>query len=1172
MSTVSTTPRTTKYSSEEEVKFKVDVAGGVSQRRGESYDYLVICAVLITAVVLKKLQRRIHFPYTVFMFIAGFGFSYQDAENERRLDSLSMWLRNIKFHVLMVFVPAATVYATQGINHFIFRRCHREITVFSVGTLGISTVVSALYAYTFLGTKGINNCLLFGILLCSCERLPIADQLLEEGRYPILTTMLQAESIVNNLFVWSVLDTVEAHNNQGVTTVLNHLLVSHVMGALGGVAMGAVAIWSLRLAPQSQSSNTFLHICLTYATFCLLEVMGTSGVDGVVAFTLITTSHRLVACTELEGLLHKYWSAIYDVSGFLSLFMSSLYGGELLFIFARSNILSQVALAYGVRILARLFSVVALFPIIEQFGYPVSWRQAAVTVWMGLKGPLNITVVTFLYHHQSTINVEYVGGTFPYIVCDILLGQLINVAFLEFIFRTFGVLEVSEIEQRTMSSAVTYLKDHVMVSSRVQEADSYFRPVDWKWVLRHTIIENPFASGQKPWFNIAGKRRPGQREAQTRAEHFAVENVLRIEQVSYSRQYREGMIQKSTMMTLLAALQYPFDKKVYMGADTIESLIDIPDWIKWTKERLSVSSFGEDLMDDTESFQSQLERNLQERIIDMFEHKYYELVITSTTLTFLTCLLGMLLNTPLPPKPRSDAILVIEGVYIILFAAEITTMITAYGHRFVRLDNYNKLDLVLVATCIFVFVIQFTIYFLVAAQYQYQTLPTAIFILAMSVRLVHAVKYIEVVQDWLLDLLHRYLDKIIYAAYETSLAIITGEEEVQQNVWKYVHSSDLALETRSRATNNRLIVLRNLVEIQSRFPGIAVAFKSRQAGQTILNDVSAHVAEMQRDGFFTEEQHRELYQMLKDKMMGIICAPNSLPASYKPIAVLRVIPWIGSDSVRQFLAMQLRPVAYGAGDVIVEKGCESHVLITYSGIVKIEGEVEYREDGALPNSSSSLFFFSDEYFEDYLGAPVTLGALGLVSDEPTVTRVSAETPVNAYIIPRSRVVEAIQIFTKSPSFLYQIWYYIANIFGVLILQTQAKYQTWPVEKIKMRLSSFLLPDLASAHDFLVSPDIEDILLIQGTLVDVNIGDLYVAPAYIPRSVKRFIFPGDFATRPRPVIIVISNKQYKLPLEFDWLRRVPTEEERIAEMEASRRGDIGREYRYLNKRRNTEPDF
>ncbi|KAL1486810.1 hypothetical protein MTO96_046810, partial [Rhipicephalus appendiculatus] len=357
--------------------------------------------------------------------------------------------------------------------------------------------------------------------------------------------------------------------------------------------------------------------------------------------------------------------------------------------------------------------------------------------------------------------------------------------------------------------------------------------------------------------------------------------------------------------------------------------------------------------------------------------------------------------------------------------------ITAYGHRFVRLDNYNKLDLGLVATCVFVFVLQFAIYFVSGPGSKYQAILTVVFILAVSVRLVHAVKYIEVVQNWVISVIHRHLDKIIYAAYETSLAIITGEEEVQQNVWKYVKSADLALETRSRATNNRLIVLRNLVEIQSRFPGIAVAFKSRQAAQTILNDVSAHVDEMQRDGFFTEQQHRELYQTLKDKMMGIICAPKQLAGQ---LQAHRCAPRHPVDRLGQ------RATIPRAGEVIIDRGCESPIIIAYSGIVKVEGDVEYRSDGALPNSSSSLFFFSDDYFEDYLGAPVTLGTLGLVTDEPTVTRVTTETPVNAYIIPRSRVAEAIQVFTKPPTFLYQIWYYIANVFGVLILQTQTKYQ------------------------------------------------------------------------------------------------------------------------------------
>ncbi|CAN8013526.1 unnamed protein product, partial [Ixodes persulcatus] len=467
-------------------------------------------------------------------------------------------------------------------------------------------------------------------------------------------------------------------------------------------------------------------------------------------------------------------------------------------------------------------------------------------------------------------------------------------------------------------------------------------------------------------------------------------------QVSYSRQYREGMIQKSTMMRLLAALQYPFDKKVYLDADTIESLIEIPEWIKWTKERLSVSNFGEDLMDDTESFQSQLERNVNERIIELFEHPYYELVITSSTLTFLACLLGTALNVRLAHAMRFERILVLQGTYIALWCSYTiiwSIIVTAYGHRFVRLDNYNKLDLIVVAMCIFQFVVQLAMY-LTNLEAAYQTVLAVTFIFVMAVRLVHAVKYFELVQNWLLNMLHKYLDKTIYAAYETGLAIITGEEEVQQNVWKYVRSAQLALDTRSRATNNRLLVLRKLVEIQSRFPGIAVAFKSRQAGQTILNDVSVHLSDIQRDGFFSEEQHRDLYKMLKDHMMGIICAPNSLPASYKPIAVLRVIPWIATDSVRQFIAMQLRPVAFAAQEVIVERGCETPIIVTYSGIIKIEGDVEYRGDGSLPNSSSTLFFFSDEYFEDYMGAPVTLGALGLISDEPSVTRVTTETAVN----------------------------------------------------------------------------------------------------------------------------------------------------------------------------------
>ncbi|CAN7938980.1 unnamed protein product, partial [Ixodes hexagonus] len=122
---------------------------------------------------LKKVQRFVRFPYTVFMFIAGLSMSFHDARFKSQ-NTLPSW-------------------------------CTKEIMVFSAGTLGMSAVLSAIYAFSVMDTKSVRYSVLFGIFLCSNERIPIADELFEQGRCPILRSMLQAESIMNNVVVWSFL-------------------------------------------------------------------------------------------------------------------------------------------------------------------------------------------------------------------------------------------------------------------------------------------------------------------------------------------------------------------------------------------------------------------------------------------------------------------------------------------------------------------------------------------------------------------------------------------------------------------------------------------------------------------------------------------------------------------------------------------------------------------------------------------------------------------------------------------------------------------------------------------------------------------------------------------------------------------------------------------------------
>ncbi|KAH8022614.1 hypothetical protein HPB51_000914 [Rhipicephalus microplus] len=232
--------------------------------------------------------------------------------------------------------------------------------------------------------------------------------------------------------------------------------------------------------------------------------------------------------------------------------------------------------------------------------------------------------------------------------------------------------------------------------------------------------------------------------------------------------------------------------------------------------------------------------------------------------------------------------------------------------------------------------------------------------------------------------------------------------------------------------------------------------------------------------------------------------------------------------------IQIRPVSFAPQDVIVERGEENPILLTYSGILKIEGEFENARDGSLPNSVSQLFFYNEGYFLDYVSAPACLGVLGLVTDEPSITRVVAETQINAYVVPRQRVMEAIQIFTRPPSFIFQIWSYIARIIAFMVLQTQPKYQTWPLDKISRRLESFLLPDLERCSKFNLTAEVEDAILIQGTALDPETQDYFVAPIYLPSQAMKITFPF-YKDRMRPVILIIAGKDYKLPPEVDWLQ-------------------------------------
>ncbi|XP_077564822.1 sperm-specific sodium:proton exchanger-like [Haemaphysalis longicornis] len=1096
--------------------------------------FLALFSVLTVAALLKTIQRHVRVPYTLVVFLISLAGSAAMSLLARNPQS-QFYYKYIGVHAIVIFMPAFVVHTTQGINNYIFRRCHIEIMVFCMGTFGITLFIAYVFVDARIadGSWSFRDIFMFGVYMSCVERLPMTDELFEEGRYPVMATMVQSEALFNAGVTSAIINYYRSNEGSGYDRMLMFPLHNQGTAAFVAFSLGKVTVRVLEaLSAISGDSAIAAIVCGTYFTYFLLEKLDCSGVTGVVVYTMAVNSHRFVACTDLIHSLEEYWNILYDVTGTLASSVAASYTAYLLIQYAATLDWAVLFVCYLLRISIRCVAVALLYPVIGHFGYQVTVRQATVLAWAGIKGTFLASIATVQYLRREDTNTENVTKSYLYVIGDMVLTQLVNVTFLPMVLQSLGVLDVSDVELRTMRDAVQYLSEAAESARVLYKKDDFFLLADWKWVTRHTLIKNPleatfrFNSSMRTGCVVRFRRIPKQ------VNSMAVENVLRIEQVSYARQYRQGIIQQRTKMTLIAALQYPFDKKVYLDMDIIGSILTIPKYVIWLKENIG-SVPEQEVIEDSYSASEAMARPLRERVMDLFEHSYYEVVTTSSTLAVVFALAGLVRMVILTTRSNAFiAAITVEALYLTMFTTEVTVMISAYGQRFVNMDNYNRLDLVLVATCMFIFTVQCAL-FLMQQNDLANSILIILFIGAISVRFVHALKYAERLLERTFEAIHRYLDSKIYDAYEISHAIVTGEEEVQQNAWKFVNA-ELIIDIRERATTNRLLVLRKVVEIQSRFPGIMVAFRSRQASTTILNDLNKSVQEQQTDGMLDVEAAQELRMALKEHHMRVIGGPCSLPTSYKPIAMLRVIPWIGSDSVRQFLAIQIRPVTFSPKDVIVERGDPTHILLTYSGILKIDGNFENPQDGSLPNSASTLFFYNEGPFVDYMSAPACLGVLGLVTEQPSITRVVAETPINAYVVPRDRVMEAIDIFTRPPSFLYQIWYYIARMIGSMVLRSHPKYQTWPLDKINRRLESFLLPDLERCSKFRLTGDIEDAILIHGVAVDPESQDYFIAPMYLPPHATKVTFPFH-RDRLRPVLLIIASKSYKLPADVDWLQ-------------------------------------
>ncbi|XP_049512471.1 uncharacterized protein LOC125940404 isoform X1 [Dermacentor silvarum] len=379
------------------------------------------------------------------------------------------------------------------------------------------------------------------------------------------------------------------------------------------------------------------------------------------------------------------------------------------------------------------------------------------------------------------------------------------------------------------------------------------------------------------------------------------------------------------------------------------------------------------------------------------------------------------------------------------------------------------------------------------------------------------------------------LNRKLFYAYDVSWAYITAEDEAMAKVSRFVKNTQLANKIRDSCGRNKLQTLKNVIDIQQKYPNIEVATKTRQAARKTLNKALDALHDLHDGGLLDDKQFGMLYEDLTWMIHRVDGMPTNIIVGDTAHCILLSIPWLPREEVTKLLKSFF--LTQKKGNVLSFVGHEhERVSIICSGIVKVYGKGTRHgadTEGRLQNADSNQYFFSEGDFKDYLVSPDCIGLIGFLTGQPSVCQAVCETDVELCSIPMEVMQRIMELHLDPPTVLYRMWFSVAVRVALGVLMNHKRYQDWTHDKLKQFLEGGIMPNLYSAIEFSLDETVQDVILVQGCVTSADGQNCYYGPCYLPQSLRQMKLPDLPSMRPRPVMLITTLMRYHLPPDLDW---------------------------------------
>ncbi|EEC15099.1 conserved hypothetical protein [Ixodes scapularis] len=540
----------------------------------------------------------------------------------------------------------------------------------------------------------------------------------------------------------------------------------------------------------------------------------------------------------------RFWILFRYTYNVLLVFLASFKIGRDAIDFLGIDELRLLLQTYMAKLIVRAVVTLVLYPVLCSTGYDLTWKHCLVLVWVNFKGAIALSFN--LVRFRPNLSVDFALTEEAVRLGLVFLLQAINTTTLPWLMRNLGLVEMSEADKTNIDMVVEALHTKARTSTSTQRREKNYSGADWKWVQMHTYIENPYDRAVPVQVRVLS------------VPSFVIEKDL---------------VQR------------------FAGTEVIE---------KRSSRRISTR-----ILEDTDTTHLGMDMDM---LSSSLTQGWFHVLVGSVSIGFMLLLSGLAVYSN---YRMTDVVLSLvvtsQGIYVLLFAMEILIVVYTTGTFALSRDAWQHMDVVL----FFLVVAEFVLISLVTpslTEKVYALYLQVSFIVLLLIRSFKALQKRAVLFVWLWDLLDSVLNHKLFYAYDLSCAYITAEDEAIDKVVRFVQSSNLATKIKGSCSKNKLQTLKNVMDIQQKYPNIEVATKTRQCARRCLNKALDALHELHDGGLLDDKQFTMLLEDMTWRIHAVDGMPTNISVGHPALSIMQSIPWLPRNVVQTLLEVRCFPV------------------------------------------------------------------------------------------------------------------------------------------------------------------------------------------------------------------------------------------------------------------------